>query len=68
MKKYYIGGGVFWSKKDFQRHFDGSTALFEYCWKKAIKIYCGDGDLQELLEYIATETVNNEKSKFYIYG
>lgn len=66
--RYYVGEGIYWTKSDFRKHFDGSDDLFEYCWRKARYAYCGDGDMQEWIEQIATEAVNDEKSRFYIYG
>lgn len=65
---YYAGEGIYWTKSDFRKHFDGSDELFEYCWRKAKQMYYGDDDMFELLESIATEAVNDEKSRFYIYG
>lgn len=53
---------------NFRNNFEGSDELFEYCWRKAKSAYCGDGDMQEWIEQIATEAVNDEKSRFYIYG
>ena len=68
MRHSYPVGNSFWTKSDFREHFDGSDDLFEYCWRKAKYAYCGDGDLQELIEQIANEAVNDENSRFYIYG
>lgn len=66
--RYYVGNNRYWTKRDFRNHFDGSDALFEYCWRKARYAYCGDGDMQEWIEQFAAEAVNDEKSKFYMYG
>lgn len=65
---YYIGEGIYWTKSEFRRWFDGSDDLFEYCWRKATSCYYGDEDMQALLESIASAVVNDERSKFYIYG
>jgi hypothetical protein len=67
-RRYYVGEGIYWTKKDFRRHFDGNKALFEFCWRKAMLTYHGDEDLQEMLEEIAKYAVNDERSQFYIYG
>jgi hypothetical protein len=66
--RYYVGEGIYWTKSDFRKNFEGSDCLFEYCWRKAKRMYYGDGDMFELLEAIATQAVNDEKSRFYIYG
>lgn len=66
--RYYVGNSRYWTKRDFRNHFDGSDALFEYCWRKAKQMYYGDDDMFELLESIAAQAVNDEKSRFYIYG
>jgi len=66
--RYYVGEGIHWTKADFRKHFDGSDDLFEYCWRKAKYAYCGDSDMFELLEAIASQAVNDENSRFYIYG
>jgi len=68
--RYHVGGGEYWSRSDFARHFDGSRALFSYCWRRFLK--CGGAaaadDISAFLDDVAAEAVNNEKSPFYIYG
>lgn len=66
--RYYVGNNRYWTKRDFRNHFEGSDDLFEYCWRKAKQMYYGDDDMFELLEAIAASSVNDEKSRFYIYG
>lgn len=66
--RYYVGNNRYWRKSNFRNHFEGSDALFDYCWRKAKKMYYGDGDMTELLESIASSVVNDERSKFYIHG
>ena len=66
--RYYVGNNRYWTKRDFRNYFDGSDDLFESCWRKAKYAYCGDSDMFELLEAIASQAVNDENSRFYIYG
>ena len=67
-RKYHVDCNVYWTKKDFRNHFEGSIQLFEFCWRVAMSRYTGDEDLQEMLEDIAMHAVNDERSRFYIYG
>lgn len=77
MYKTYPGpNGERWTKKDFNRHFDGSNRLFERCWKKWLKYtegiseinYDSDWDILQFLDERASEEVNDERSPCYIYG
>lgn len=65
-----------WKKCDFYRHFGGSGALFEACWRKW-KEYSKEvpesrdmeeADILNFLEERASELVNDSKSKFYLRG
>lgn len=68
--KYHVGFGEYWSKKDFARHFEGSRALFEYCWRRFLQVRLNIEPeyITDFLDDTAAEAVNNEKSRFYIYG
>ena len=70
-RKYRIGNGNYWARRDFRRQFDGSDTLFDHCWKKFLENRsCFDGAeaITDFLEQCAAEAVNNEKSPFYIHG
>lgn len=62
-------------KRDAKSRFDGSEDLFNACWKKYCNYLNGAIDqpadidgVMSWLESIASEFVNNSKSRFYIYG
>ena len=65
-----------WSRKDFERHFEGSQGLFNYCWRKWREYVRASGngvttaaeDVLMFLNDVASEQVNNPKSKYYLYG
>lgn len=65
---YYVGGGEYWSKEEFYNNFSGSYDLFCYCWRRFLS--CGGcvDDVVSFLEDAAAAAVNDENSKFYIYG
>ena len=55
--------------------FDGTNDLFNACWKQYREYLKGSidnptcqEDIDAWLDTIASEKVNNPKSKFYIYG
>lgn len=57
------------------KNFDGGAALFASCWRTylgylrgAIDYPSSQSDVDGWLEQIASEKVNNPRSKFYIYG
>ena len=68
MKKYHVGGGVYWSRRDFARHFDGSRALFAYCWRRFLMARGCVDDVSAFLDDVAAEVVNRPGSPFYIHG
>lgn len=58
-----------------RKNFEGSNQLFESCWRKYLSYLNGSIDnpdcqenIDSWLETIASEKVNDSKSKFYIYG
>lgn len=58
-----------------RKNFDGSDRLFDACWrqytqwlKSAIDDPTCQDDIDNWLHSIASEKVNNPRSKFYIYG
>lgn len=62
-------------KADARKSFDGSQALFNACWNQYLAWLRGaidspddQGDVDNWLDQIASEKVNNPRSKFYIYG
>lgn len=62
-------------KTTARKHFSGSRALFDACWRKYMQYLNGaiddqksQKDVDDWLEQIASEKVNNSKSRFYIYG
>jgi len=56
------------TKSEARRTFDGSNELFEACWREYSKNEEYFDDTPSVLEMIASEKVNNPKSRFYIYG
>lgn len=59
-------------KADERTDFDGSEALFDAAWRKML-MYSNGTEITEYnvgswLEDIASELVNDPKSRFYIYG
>ena len=63
------------SRDYYQKQFRGSLALFTACWRQyrtwlngAIDGPTCDSDVLEWLDQIASEKVNNPKSRFFIYG
>ena len=64
--------GKILTKKDFMDSFDGSLGLFESCWKIFIRDWPGlcesVEEVEGTLKVIAGEKVNDQKSKFWIYG
>ncbi len=56
----------------YRPKFRGSLALKRACWRQylngAIDDPTCDQDVMDWLENIASERVNNPKSRFYIYG
>lgn len=51
--------------------FDGSWELFEACWHKLRRLIREGNYIEdpiEFLDLIASEWVNDPKSRFYIYG
>ena len=66
---YHIGGGAYWSRREFARHFDGSRALFAYCWRRFLKSgAAGVDDVSAFLDDVAADAVNRPGSPFYIHG
>jgi len=62
-------------KKCAAKRFDGSGALFDACWNQykqwlngAIDSPENISDVMNWLDNIASEKVNNPRSRFYIYG
>ena len=62
-------------KNYYRKEFDGSSRLFNACWRQyigylrvAIDDPTCDMDVDDWLENIASEKVNNSRSVFYIYG
>ena len=62
-------------KKISRSFFDGSNDLFNACWRTYTEYLNGaiddptcQEDINGWLEQIASEKVNNSKSRFYIYG
>jgi len=58
-----------------QKRFDGSTELFNACWRQYRGFVNGAtddpsniDDVMQWLDTIASEKVNNSASRFYIYG
>lgn len=58
-----------------RKNFNGSAALFEACWRQYITYLNGaiddprnQGDVDSWLDTIASEKVNNSRSRFYIHG
>ena len=67
---------VAWTKEDYARGFDGSRDLFDTVWRK-LRSYAkssinldwnNNKEVESWLETLASELVNNPKSRFYIYG
>jgi len=63
------------ARAEVKAEFDGSTALFDACWKEYRQRLNGFinnptsvMDIEENIEAIASEKVNNPRSSFYIYG
>ena len=63
------------AKEHYRKDFDGSTALFNACWKQYRAWLKGsinnpkcDYDVIDWLDKIAAEKVNNPRSVFYMYG
>ena len=62
-------------KRVARKRFDGSNELFDACWRQ-YRQYVNGGtddpddidDVMEWLDGIASEKVNNPKSRFWIYG
>jgi hypothetical protein len=57
------------------KRFDGTTRLFDACWKQYREYVNGSiddpkniDDVTNWLDSIASEKVNNSASSFYIYG
>ncbi len=68
-----ITAGV--TKSSTQNGFDGSQSLYDACWREfernmAMGAYdsMDQQRANQELDSIASEKVNNPKSKFYIYG
>lgn len=65
-----------WSKKDYERVFDGSVDLFNAVWRKlrsyaksSINLDWNDNkEVEQWLETLSSELVNDSKSRFYIGG
>lgn len=65
-----------WTKRDYARHFGGSLALFDVCWRSWLKYRkvvpeateMEEADILNFLEERASELVNDSKSQFYLYG
>ena len=62
-------------KRVANNKFDGSTALFEACWRQYRGYLKGSiddpksmSDVMDWLDNIASEKVNNPNSRFYIHG
>jgi hypothetical protein len=58
-------------KNEAKKQFDGSNALFNYCWRKLLRIEKENGiveDVNNYLDTLAAEEVNDSSSRFYIYG
>ena len=60
-------------KSRLRKDVDDRPVLFDACWKEVMR-FANQGDivdyehLKELYNSIASEKVNNPRSKFYIYG
>jgi hypothetical protein len=62
-------------RKRAMKNFEGSVDLFDACWRTYLRDIlpgtddpkCLD-DVMNWLEQIASEKVNDSKSRFYIYG
>lgn len=74
---YIIEAGMSYAKiKKLARiNFDGSQELFNACWRQYMTWLNGAiddpkalSDVINWLDQIASEKVNNPKSRFYIYG
>jgi len=63
------------ARAEVKKDFDGSTDLFNACWVEYLR-RLGNSidnptsimDIEENIEALASEKVNNPKSKFYIHG
>ena len=60
-------------KAELWKQFDGSRGLFNACYRKLLSFERANGPIDGIeaeyfLEYEAASLVNNERSKFYIYG
>jgi len=62
-------------KRYYKRYFEGSRELYNYCWNKytgylkgAIDDPTNDADVNSWLESLASEAVNNSRTKYYVYG
>ena len=61
------------TKAQARKQFDGSTGLFNVCWREYLRACRSDdtdapSDVLEFLDQEASFRVNNPKSRFYIYG
>jgi hypothetical protein len=60
-------------KTRLKKSVNDSPALFEACWREVLK-FANQGDisdyqhLKDLYNSIASYKVNNQRSKFYMYG
>ncbi len=61
-------------KRTARAHFDGSDDLFKACWHVLYRVIQHgteldtQDDVDEWLDQLASERVNNPRSRFYIYG
>lgn len=61
-------------KQAARKRFDGSSRLFEACWRdlssleRSNGMINGDAEIDSVLYQFASEKVNNPDSSFYIYG
>ncbi len=68
----FTENGKEYKKSNFRKTFEGSEGLFESCWGEFLSWFadtCNSVyEIEECLDYLASQRVNDPKSKWYITG